>query len=182
MQESGFFYRKEVEMSDIVSLSCPNCNGRLEITQDIDRFSCAHCGTEHIVKRGGGIISLAPVLENVSKGVDSTASELAIVRLDKEILSLNQKISEFDEHIRKRDNGKLIGVFGVVCIIGGILMWVLTDCGAVGLVAIIPGLFMLMGFATEKPSIEQHALLNEKLKELKAERNQHRDKLNQRNA
>ena len=168
-------------MSDIITLTCPNCSGKLEITKDIDRFSCAHCGTEHIVKRGGGIVSLTPVLENVSKGVDSTASELAIVRLDKEITAVNNEISEIDEHIRKRDNGKLIGSFGIVCIIGGILMWVLTDCGAAGLITIVPGLFMLMGFAVEKPSLEQYALLNEKLRELKVERNQHREKLNQKN-
>lgn len=75
-------------MADFVTLSCPSCGGRLEITQDIERFACAHCGREHIVKRSGGIVSLSPVVDALRKvevGVDKTAAELAIVRLHREI-------------------------------------------------------------------------------------------------
>ena len=78
-------------MSDITNLTCPTCGGKLQITTDIDRFACSHCGNEHIVKRGGGIVSLSPVVEGlkeVRSGVDKTASELAIERLQKEIYSL----------------------------------------------------------------------------------------------
>jgi len=75
-------------MADFVTLSCPSCRGRLEITQDIERFACAHCGREHVVKRSGGIVSLSPVIDAIRKveiGVDKTAAELAIVLLQKEI-------------------------------------------------------------------------------------------------
>ena len=41
-------------MADFVTLSCPSCGGKLEVTRDIERFACAHCGREHIVKRTGG--------------------------------------------------------------------------------------------------------------------------------
>ncbi len=54
----------------------------------LTEFACAHCGTEHIVKRGDGIIFLQPVVEGLQKvqsGVDKTASELAIKRLLAEI-------------------------------------------------------------------------------------------------
>lgn len=75
-------------MTDFVTLSCPSCGGKLEITKDIERFACAHCGQEHIVRRSGGIVSLSPVVDALNKvgvGVDKTAAELAIVRLQKEI-------------------------------------------------------------------------------------------------
>lgn len=84
-------------MPDFVTLSCPSCGGKLEITSDIDRFACAHCGSEHIVKRGGGLISLSPVVEEIRSvrvGVDRTASELAIPRLTKEIRELEQEINK----------------------------------------------------------------------------------------
>ena len=78
-------------MSDVVVLTCPSCGGKLQITADIDRFACAYCGTEQIVKRGDGIVSLAPVvagLKRVQAGVDKTAAELAISRLTAEIKEL----------------------------------------------------------------------------------------------
>jgi len=92
-------------MSDFVTLTCPNCGGNLQITNDIDRFSCGHCGKEHMVKRGGGIVSLAPVIQGIKEvqvGVDKTASELAIVRLEKEIKELQEKISD----IRSKYSGE----------------------------------------------------------------------------
>ena len=78
-------------MADFVTLSCPSCGGKLEITNDVERFACAHCGREHLVKRSGGMVSLSPVvdaLNRVGVGVDKTAAELAIVRLQKEIYAL----------------------------------------------------------------------------------------------
>jgi len=84
-------------MADLITLSCPSCGARLEVTPDIDRFACAHCGQEHIVKRSGGIVSLSPVVDaikNVQTGVDKTAAELGIVRIQKEIdeLTTNKNI------------------------------------------------------------------------------------------
>jgi DNA-directed RNA polymerase subunit RPC12/RpoP len=75
-------------MPDFITLACPSCGARLEITNDLDRFACSHCGQEHIVQRKGGIISLSPVIgaiNQVQKGVDRTAAELALQRLPKEI-------------------------------------------------------------------------------------------------
>lgn len=37
-------------MPDFVTLSCPTCGGQLQITKDIERFACGHCGNEHIVR------------------------------------------------------------------------------------------------------------------------------------
>ena len=78
-------------MADLIRLSCPTCGAKLEITRDMDRFACANCGNEFIVRRSGGIVSLSPVVEGLTRiqtGVDKTASELAILRLEKEIATL----------------------------------------------------------------------------------------------
>jgi hypothetical protein len=75
----------------LITLSCPSCGAKLNISPNLDRFACAFCGQEHIVNRGGGTISLSPVVEaihQVKTGVDKTAAELAIVRLQKEISNL----------------------------------------------------------------------------------------------
>lgn len=81
-------------MPEFVTLSCPSCGAKLQVGSDLERFACAHCGNEHVVNRGGGVVSLAPVLEqlqNVHSGVNKTASELAIKRLKEEINDLKDK-------------------------------------------------------------------------------------------
>jgi primosomal protein N' len=71
-------------MADIINLTCPSCGGKLQISSDVNRFSCGYCGNEQIVVRSGGAITIAPVVEGlkeVKSGVDKTASELAIKRI-----------------------------------------------------------------------------------------------------
>lgn len=82
-------------MNDFITLTCPNCGGQLQITEDIERFACAHCGTEHVVNRAGGIVSLKPVmdeLKEVQRGTDRTASELAINRIANEIEMIEEEL------------------------------------------------------------------------------------------
>jgi hypothetical protein len=79
-------------MPNLINLTCPKCGGKLQITNDIDRFSCGYCGNELILQRSGGGITVAPIVEGlreVKTGVDKTASELAIVRLQGEIYNLS---------------------------------------------------------------------------------------------
>jgi len=45
-------------MPDLITMSCPSCGGKLQITNDIERFACAFCGTEHIVRRQGDAVNL----------------------------------------------------------------------------------------------------------------------------
>jgi hypothetical protein len=83
-------------MPDFVTLTCPSCGGKLQITNDINRFACSYCGAEHIVRRSGGIVSLAPVvaaLQRVQAGVDKTASELAITRLEPQVESCQRRLT-----------------------------------------------------------------------------------------
>jgi len=75
-------------MPDFVTLSCPTCGGRLQITKDIERFACGHCGNEHLVSRGGGIVTLSPVVEGlkrIERGTDRIAAEVALNRLTQEL-------------------------------------------------------------------------------------------------
>jgi ribosomal protein S27AE len=81
-----------------VTLTCPSCGASLKVTEDLDRFACSYCGTEQIVRRSTGTISLSPVvkgLRDVRVGVDKTASELAIRRLKGEIVELKKSKQAF---------------------------------------------------------------------------------------
>jgi hypothetical protein len=114
-------------MNELVTLACPNCGAKLEITSDIDRFACSHCGQEHIVKRGGGIVSLSPVIiaiNQVKLGVDKTAAELAIARIRKEIDELRLKRKKLEENnpepsLLSSINGLQMGliVVGIGCLL-----------------------------------------------------------------
>jgi hypothetical protein len=162
-------------MSDFITLSCPSCNGKLQITEDIDRFACIHCGNEHVVKRGGGIVTLKPVLERVSKGVDNTASELAIVRLDKEISILEDKYFLLQSSVDKA-TGFL--VCGILLIISGVVAWISLDCVSVGVILILIGLMMSVGYFLGSEKKSKMEKLEQKIKELKISRKAHYDRVN----
>ena len=113
-------------MSDFITLSCPSCGAKLEITQDIDRFACSNCGREHIVQRSGGIVSLSPVVDainQVKSGVDKTAAELALTRLPREIAILaNEKNNLLQTHPYPEDIS--ISNLVIAIIIGSIMLFI----------------------------------------------------------
>ncbi len=91
-------------MVDFITLSCPSCGSSLQITNDIDKFACGFCGNEHIVNRGGGLVSLTPVVQGlkaVKASVDKTTSELAIPRLKGEIAGLLQKSAMIRDELKR---------------------------------------------------------------------------------
>ncbi len=87
--------------SDFITLACPKCGGSLEITPDMDRFACKFCGSEHLVRRSGGMVSLAPVVEGMKRveekfdraliGADRMAAEQTIQRLKNELVGLERQ-------------------------------------------------------------------------------------------
>jgi hypothetical protein len=99
--------------SDFITLSCPSCGGKLNITSDIDRFACQFCGHEHIVRRSGGMVSLEPVMQ-VMKSIDTNinlvgvgvnklgfssekqVAEQTITRLKGEIANISSEIGQYD--------------------------------------------------------------------------------------
>jgi hypothetical protein len=89
-------------VADFITLSCPTCGGKLQITPDIDRFACAHCGNEHIVKRSEGTIAIQPLAESLGglrRATDRTASEMALRRLSEELTSLGDARSQAESSV-----------------------------------------------------------------------------------
>ena len=97
-----------VPQGDFITLSCPNCGGKLNITPDINRFACQFCGHEHIVRRHDGMVALEEVMGQISENInmvgtgihrisgsaEKQASEIAINRLKEEIVVIQKKIEE----------------------------------------------------------------------------------------
>lgn len=76
----------------MVTLKCSSCGANLEITPEMEVFACGHCGTQQVVKRAGGTVSLKVLSDAIGKvqaGTDKTAAELAIKRLKEELVTLN---------------------------------------------------------------------------------------------
>jgi hypothetical protein len=88
-------------MVHLITLSCPSCGGKLQISNDIEQFACGYCGSEHIVMRDGGIVALKPLVDGLGKIQSDTnriVSELAIPRLKTEIEDLKAKVWEIILH------------------------------------------------------------------------------------
>lgn len=62
-------------VQSVARLSCPSCNNALEIGGEIERFACARCGTEYLVNRGGGILTLTPTAERLQEEGHAEAAQ-----------------------------------------------------------------------------------------------------------
>lgn len=85
-----------------LTLKCPSCGAALEVSPDMEHFSCGYCGIEQIVQRRGGTVSLKLIAESISRvqvGTDRTAAELALVRLKHELTATDAKLSEINQRI-----------------------------------------------------------------------------------
>lgn len=126
-------------MPDFISLTCPTCGGKLQITPDIERFACAHCGNEHLARRATGVVTLAPVvgsMDGLRRATDRTATELAIRRHKDEIaelaslrlevearlVPLEAKIAEHNSWRRHVRSMPLLLVLGVLAGLGFLLV------------------------------------------------------------
>ena len=130
-------------MPDFVTLTCPSCGGRLQITNDIERFACAHCGREHIVKRSGGIVSLAPVvdaLKKVEAGVDRTASELAIARLEQELQQLLARRNALLASVPGGPSPLGIAFAGLGILVACVALFTIRDNPEMGPICLVGGL------------------------------------------
>lgn len=95
----------------IAKLTCNACGGKLEITDDIEHFSCSYCGNEWIVNRSGGIVSLRAVEEKLEKIEKQTeeiakhskvvADEIRVKKLKEDIRLLKKTLKEEKEKDEK---------------------------------------------------------------------------------
>jgi len=72
---------------ELITMTCRNCGGKLQINKDVDQILCQNCSTEYLVSINDGGISLKLLSEGLKKiavSSDKTASELALARLEKE--------------------------------------------------------------------------------------------------
>lgn len=84
------------EQSDkkVLRLTCPICETRLKVAEDINRFACLNCGTELDVVKVGNIASLSPVV--VTSAPQLTQAE--------------QRLAEINAQLKARDDG-----YGLAC-------------------------------------------------------------------
>jgi len=161
---------------EVIMLTCPTCGARVEVTQDIDRFACLHCGNEMLVIRRGGTASLRPVLEQVRDGAVRTASELAIKRLDDEVRELMKQRSPLAA-AADDSAGILWALMGGIAAVVGVLIYVqdhdLLCCAApivivgIALVALLPNLRSRA--ADAEPKLQRlDALIDKKQHELRS--------------
>ncbi len=80
-------------MADLMTLNCPTCGGRLQITNDVDRFVCAHCGNAHIIDPGVRVESLAGELDQMRLTMDIRQAEDSLAVLQKRESMLEQSTS-----------------------------------------------------------------------------------------
>ena len=76
-------------MANMIKLSCNSCGAKLEVTEDIERFSCASCGSEWIVQRSGGFVSL----KGVEEGIQAISDSTEILAIDVKIRKLKEKLA-----------------------------------------------------------------------------------------
>ncbi len=79
-----------------ISLKCSNCGGKLDVFDEMERFACRYCGTEMVVQRQGGTVALKAITEAIQQlrtGAEKTAAELALVRLQRESIDLEDRLS-----------------------------------------------------------------------------------------
>ena len=121
---------------DFITLSCPSCGGRLNITSDVNRFACQFCGHEHIVRRNDGMVSLEPVMKELNANInlvgigvnklgfssEKQVAEQSIARLKGEIAEINKILGSYmDGQQTAMILGMVMGMIGVGLIIGAII-------------------------------------------------------------
>lgn len=164
---------------DFITLACPNCGGKLQITPDIERFACQYCGYEHIVRRSGGIVSLEPVMQmmgqlntnidrvdsninRISGHAERQASEAAIVRLKEEIDELIKASGKADDSKR---NIWLTALFFAWPAVSGIIIGFAeegVDSDIQHIAFIVGGIFIFFTVMLIVAAIAQTAGVNKK--------------------
>lgn len=142
------------DTAKLVTLKCPNCGAALKIAPTVTDFACAYCGAQQTVERDGGIISLQLISESVTHIVantDKTASELAIQRLNAELMGLQHQYHKIAAERQTLESGvktkQKMELFGTIFVVGGgwLLVAHLAGWVAEGFCAASVFAFILLG-------------------------------------
>ncbi len=74
-------------MSSLITLTCPSCGGRLEVTNQAERYVCVHCGNAHVIDPGVRAESLAKEVEQMRLKMD-------IRQMEEDLLALCKRQAE----------------------------------------------------------------------------------------
>ncbi len=75
-------------MADLISLLCPSCGGKLQVSPKASTMTCQHCGNEHLVRHEAGAITLEAYARCPQCGRNDKSEKVTAV-----IASQSQEIS-----------------------------------------------------------------------------------------
>jgi len=79
-------------MPDLISLICPSCGGKLQVSANATSLTCQHCGNEHLVKHEAGAITLEAYARCPQCGRNDKSEKVTAV-----IASQSQEISGMEQ-------------------------------------------------------------------------------------
>ncbi len=79
-------------MPDLISLVCPSCGGKLQVSPNATSLTCQHCGNEHLVKHEAGAITLEAYARCPQCGRNDKSEKVTAV-----IASHSQEISGMEQ-------------------------------------------------------------------------------------
>ncbi len=130
-----------------IILKCPNCSANLDITPQMESFACGYCGTQQMVQRSGGTVSLKLIgdaIARVQVGTDRTASELAVRRLRGDWAAVDFVIQREREDSNAKNGGGGY-IFCMICCVGAFFLFMQGHEEKFGLIslaaAVIPIVF-----------------------------------------
>lgn len=83
--------------SRTIALKCASCGAGLDIRPDMSQFACGYCGTNQVVERVGGTVSLkllGDAIARVQASTDRTAAELAVRRLRDDLAVIQRQLDD----------------------------------------------------------------------------------------
>jgi predicted RNA-binding Zn-ribbon protein involved in translation (DUF1610 family) len=84
-------------MPDLISLLCPSCGGKLQVSPNATSLTCQHCGNEHMVKHEPGGVTLEAYARCPQCGRNDKSEKVTAVigSQSQEISGLEQKNEVF---------------------------------------------------------------------------------------
>lgn len=123
-----------------ITLNCRNCGAKLDVYEDMDRFTCSYCGAGMLVERRGGTVMLKAVtdaIQKVQSGTDKTAAELALVRLKEELVSAQNRLTALKPHPPAATLSSAVTTAVIMLLLGFGIFWIGLE--TIGIIAMVAG-------------------------------------------